>query len=184
MSNTEKESKPYQIRNPFTLKRYENLMIYFQSEITSLTQRTTALLSISIAIIAAPFYITFLQIGKFDTVCFDNNFIYSLCFIGSLLTSFLSIIFLFWSGFSYLETVGPYASFNMEIPSDKSITDDYQENKEIEIYKLYRMAILINNLLNFYNYKLSFYGKGIRNTKISVIILLFSILLTVVSSFL
>ena len=83
-----------------------------------------------------------------------------------------------------MRAIAPHASFEMEIPSNNSITNDYQENNEIEIYKLYKMAVLIGDLLNFYNYKRDFYGKGVLMTKISVVIIFISIILTVVYSIL
>ncbi len=181
---TEKELTPYQIKNPFTLKWYEGIITFFQDEISALTQRTIALLSISIAIIAAPFFITFLQAGKLSTICFESALIYSLFLICSIITSIISIVFLFWTGLIYLKAIGPGGAYKMDIPGTDSIKECYQEDHEFELYKLNRMTKLIDELLNFYNKKLDTYSSGIRKTKISVKILLVSIILTVVSSIL
>lgn len=155
-----KEPKGYRIKNPFTKYYFYNVLQHYRSDINSLYIKSITLLSITVALSAAPVYMLFEILGTSTNIL---SLIPFLC----LLASYGIVIF------DIIRILSHNYKIELKVPSEKNhVPFDYQEEHKNELWFLETVRKVSNETVKKYNYLISEYKYSIKNLKKVMVFLL------------
>ncbi len=154
----EEESKGYRIRNPFTKYYFNNVLQYYRIEVSNLYKKALTLLSIVVALLAAPVYMVSDLLE--DTPLFFDVIPF-ICLILSFVHVFLS----------FLKVIdhGRGKAIEIEVPADEPFTVDYEERHENELWYLDIMRRVSNETISLYDILITEYKYSVTQLRKTLI---------------
>jgi|GEM_PF-4933933 len=156
---TNEEPKGYQIRNPFTKYYFYDILRYYRADINTLHTKVVTLLSVTVAISAAPLYMLMDILSYKLPLTAYVPFVCLILSFGVTLNRFIRVS-------------RPDYTIVIEVPSDEPLKTNYQEGHENELWFLDLTRKHAKDTAGLYNKLIDLYDYSVRSLKQTLVFLI------------